>query len=253
MTRSARSKRSTAGSPTGTRGGRARATWVEIAIGVLAVVSGTAAVAGVAGVLLANLLAGALGIGTGGGAALLLLGAACGLAWAWRRPRSGVLAALMAGVLAAYLVSFELDERWVALSPFGPSQNARFYGVSNLLETFLLVPALVGAALLRRRPWAAAGLALLAFVMIAGSRFGADGGGAIVLGVGYAVLVAPADGRGPADACRRRGGGHRGRARPARAGRGDRARPATSRGRCARAPAGSRRNCGTASACPGTT
>ncbi len=172
------------------------ATWVEIAIGVLAVVSGTVAVVGVAGVLLANLLAGALGIGTGGGAALLLAGAACGLAFVRRRPSRGVLAALMAGVLAAYLLSFELDERWVALSPLGPSQNARFYGVSNLLETFLLVPALVGAALLRRRPWAAAGVALLAFVMIAGSRFGADGGGAIVLGVGYAVLVALLTGAG---------------------------------------------------------
>ena len=171
-------------------------TWVEIAIGVLAVVSGTVAVVGVAGVLLANLLAGALGIGTGGGAALLLAGAACGLAFARRRPRPGVLAALMAGVLAAYLVSFELDGRWVALSPFGPSQNARFYGISNLLETFLLVPALVGAAVLRRLPWAGAGVALLAFVMIAGSRFGADGGGAIVLGVGYAVLVAMFTGAG---------------------------------------------------------
>ena len=63
------------------------ATWVEIAIGVLAVVSGTAAVAGVAGVLLANLLAGALGIGTGGGAGLLLAGAACGLLFVRRRPR----------------------------------------------------------------------------------------------------------------------------------------------------------------------
>ena len=39
----------------------------------------------------------------------------------------------------------------VALSPFGPSQAGRFYGVSNLLETFLLVPALLGAALLGRR------------------------------------------------------------------------------------------------------
>ena len=53
------------------------------------------------------------------------------------------------------------------------------------------MPALVGAALL---PAAAGGplraSALLAFVTIAGSRFGADGGGAIVLGVGFAVLVA---------------------------------------------------------------
>ena len=37
------------------------------------------------------------------------------------------------------------DPEAVALSPFGPSQAGRFYGVSNLLETMLLVPALLGA------------------------------------------------------------------------------------------------------------
>ena len=43
-----------------------------------------------------------------------------------------------------------LDAETVALSPFGPSQSGRFYGVNNLLETMLLMPALVGAALLGR-------------------------------------------------------------------------------------------------------
>ncbi|MGH2996591.1 MAG: hypothetical protein ACRDON_00135 [Gaiellaceae bacterium] len=94
-------------------------------------------------------------------------------------------------VLGAYLLAFALDGTVVALSPFGPSQNARFYGLSNLLETLLLVPALAGAALLARR-FGAPGfalVALLAFVVVAGNRFGADGGGAVVLGAGFAVLT----------------------------------------------------------------
>ena len=99
-------------------------------------------------------------------------------------------------MLAAYLVSFEIDQGWVALSPLGPTQNARFYGISNLLETFLLIPALAGAALLRRRPALAAGIAGLSFLTIAGSRFGADGGGAIVLAVGFGVLAALLAGAG---------------------------------------------------------
>ena len=74
----------------------------------------------------------------------------------------------------------------VALSPFGPSQAGRFYGVSNLLETMLLVPAILGPALLGRLGVALAGVSLVA---VAGSRFGADGGGLLVLLAAYATLV----------------------------------------------------------------
>ena len=99
---------------------------------------------------------------------------------------------LMVGVLAAYLVAMAVDERWVALSPLGPTQNARFYGLSNLLATLLLVPALAGAALLWRRfgMWAFVGVAALSLVTVGGSSFGADGGGAIVLLVAFLVLAA---------------------------------------------------------------
>jgi hypothetical protein len=94
-------------------------------------------------------------------------------------------------VLAAYLLAFALDGTAVALSPFGPSQNARFYGLSNLLETLILVPALAGAAMLAGRfgPPGFAFVALLAFVLVAGNRFGADGGGAIVMAVGFVALT----------------------------------------------------------------
>jgi hypothetical protein len=99
---------------------------------------------------------------------------------------------LLAGVLAAYLIAMGVDDRWVALSPLGPTQNARFYGLSNLLATFLLVPALAGAAILGRAfgQWAFGAVAVLALVTVGGSPFGADGGGVLVLLAGYGVLLA---------------------------------------------------------------
>jgi mono/diheme cytochrome c family protein len=90
-----------------------------------------------------------------------------------------------AAILAAYLVALGVDAETVALSPFGPSQSGRFYGINNLLETMLLAPALVGAALLGR---AGILVAALAFVAIGGNRFGADGGGIVVLAAAYLVL-----------------------------------------------------------------
>jgi mono/diheme cytochrome c family protein len=90
-----------------------------------------------------------------------------------------------AAILAAYLLAMGLDGETVALSPFGPSQSGRFYGINNLLETMLLAPALVGAALLGRAGFA---VAALAFVTIGGNRFGADGGGIVVLAAAYLVL-----------------------------------------------------------------
>jgi hypothetical protein len=98
----------------------------------------------------------------------------------------------LAGIVAAYLVVLAVDTSAVALSPFGPTQNARFYGISNLLETMLLVPALGGAYYLQRRLgwWAFAAVAGLSFVAVAANRFGADGGGAIVLPAAIGLLAA---------------------------------------------------------------
>ncbi len=97
------------------------------------------------------------------------------------------LGAACAAVLVAYLLSLGLDPEAVALSPFGPSQAGRFFGVSNLLATMLLVPALLGPWLLGRLGVAVAALAI---VTVAGNRFGADGGGLLVLLAGYATLLA---------------------------------------------------------------
>ncbi len=92
-----------------------------------------------------------------------------------------------AAIVAAYFASLGLDAETVALSPFGPSQSGRFYGINNLLETMFLVPALAGAALLGRAGMLVAAVAL---VTVGGNRFGADGGGLLVLSAGFAVLAA---------------------------------------------------------------
>ena len=134
-----------------------------------------------------------------------------------------------AAILTAYLVSMGIDAEAVALSPLGPSQSGRFYGVNNLLETMLLVPSLVGAALLGR---AGIAVAALAFVTIGGNRFGADGGGLVVLGAAYLVLLLRLSGRRLTLAARGGGCGRRRRARapPARRSTRRRAARATSRG-----------------------
>lgn len=133
---------------------------------------------------------------------LVALAANLWLAGWWLVALLGLAAALLplglacATVLGTYLVVLGLDGEAVALSPFGPSQAARFYGVSNLLETLLLVPALLGVALLGRRSRVAGvAVAALAIVTVAGSRFGADGGGLLVLLAAYGVFLVRSLGR----------------------------------------------------------
>ena len=159
----------------------------------LALLAPAGAVPGFAAALLANLL-----LGVGGVSDFWAVLAGLGLAVALGGPllaallRSPLaLGGFLVAVLGAYLLALGIDGTTVALSPFGPTQNSRYFGLSNLLETMLLVPALAGAALLYAVVgWAAfAGTALLAFVTVAGNRFGADGGGAIVLAGGFAVLT----------------------------------------------------------------
>ena len=145
----------------------------------------------------ATLLAANLALGIAGVSGLWPVVATLAVAILAAVPLAGfasslTLAAVGVAVVAAYGVAMAVDATSIALSPLGPSQNGRFYGISNLLETLILVPALVGAALLGRRlgALAFAGVALLAVVVVASSRLGADGGGAVVLAAGYAVLAA---------------------------------------------------------------
>jgi hypothetical protein len=157
----------------------------------LAVFLPRAVLPGLAAVLLANLALGIAGA-TEIWVDLLVLVLFVAASVAFARLPIVAHGLLLAAVLAAYLVAMGIDDRWVALSPLGPTQNARFYGLSNLLATFLLVPALAGAAILGRRfgLWAFGGVAALALLTVGGSQFGADGGGVLVLLAGYGVLIA---------------------------------------------------------------
>jgi hypothetical protein len=148
----------------------------------------------------ANLVLGAAGISKPWVVvAVIGLAIAVGAPLLARVARSPTAVGLVLGcVLLAYLAALGLDGTAVSLSPLGPTQNSRFYGVSNLLETLLLVPGLAAAALLSRRfgPFGFAAVAAVTVLAVAGDRFGADGGGAIVLGLGFAVLAVALAGGG---------------------------------------------------------
>lgn len=150
------------------------------AIAVAAAAAPAAAVAAFPIALLGNLALGVVGVA--GAWALVLVGAPL----ARRR-----LSLLSVGAIAAYAAAMAIDDTWVALSPLGPSQNSRFFGLSNVLATLMLAPALVGAALARRRfGWAGYGaVAGVTVTTVAAGGLGADGGGAVVLLAAFAVLA----------------------------------------------------------------
>jgi hypothetical protein len=160
----------------------------------LALLGLRAAVTAVPAALLVNL---ALGIGQISNEVLLCAAisagtvlAALGLARVCRS--DSALLALYGGVVALYALAMVRRPEWQAVNPFGPTQNSRFWGFGNQVETLLLAPLLAGAFLARRR------FGLLGFVLfgvfglvvMTDNRLGADGGGAIVLGIALAVLGA---------------------------------------------------------------
>jgi hypothetical protein len=177
------------------RDSKAPATLIVAAlVALLALVRPLAALAAFPPLLFANLAVGALGVTSLGWqlATLAAAGALGGPLIARYARSDAALGAAMLSPLAAYMLAMAWNGSWVALAPFGPTQNSRFFGVGNLLETLLLPCAFAGTALLARRygPLAFAGAASLALVAVAENRFGSDGGGAIVLGAGFAVLAA---------------------------------------------------------------
>jgi hypothetical protein len=100
------------------------------------------------------------------------------------------LLALYGGVVALYAFVMVTRPEWQAVNPFGPTQNSRFWGIGNQIETLLLAPLLAGAFLARRR-FGILGFALFGvfgLVVMTDNRLGADGGGAIALGIALAVL-----------------------------------------------------------------
>jgi hypothetical protein len=103
----------------------------------------------------------------------------------------GLLVGILA-VLVLYAVLMALRPVWVAITPLGPTQNARFWGIGNQLETILLAPVVAGAAIASRRYGLLgfAAFAALALVVVTDNRLGSDGGGAIVFGVALAFVGA---------------------------------------------------------------
>ncbi len=151
-----------------------------------------AAVTAVPAALLVNL---ALGMGQVSNevllcAAILVGTALVALALARICRSESALLALYGGVVALYAYVMVTRPEWQAVNPFGPTQNSRFWGIGNQVETLLLAPLLAGAFLARRR------FGILGFgvfgvfglVVMTDNRLGADGGGAIALGVALAVL-----------------------------------------------------------------
>jgi hypothetical protein len=158
----------------------------------LALLGLRAAVTAVPAALLVNL---GLGIGQVSNEVLLCAAVSAGTVlvalWLSRVCRSeSALLALYGGVVGLYAFVMVTRPEWQAVNPFGPTQNSRFWGIGNQIETLLLAPLLAGAFLARRR-FGIAGFVLFGvfglFVMT-DNRLGADGGGAIALGVALAVL-----------------------------------------------------------------
>jgi hypothetical protein len=119
----------------------------------------------------------------------IVAGGVLGRGIATRAPvRAGAALLFLVG---AYATTMAVAPSALSLAPIGPELTSRFFGVSNALETLLLVPSLAGTALLVRRfgPAAFALGAPVALVTIAENRLGADGGGAVVVGVAFAVLA----------------------------------------------------------------
>ncbi len=161
---------------------------------LLALLGLRAAATAVPAALLVNL---ALGVGHVSNEILLVAAVSAGTAllalWLARVCRSDLsLLALYGGVVGLYALVMVTRPEWQAINPLGPTQNSRFWGIGNQMETLLLAPLLAGALLARRR-FGVVGFALFGLfglVVMTDNRFGADGGGAIVLGIALAVLGA---------------------------------------------------------------
>jgi hypothetical protein len=103
------------------------------------------------------------------------------------RPRLALAGALLAVfVIYAGVLAFSTETSSLAALGPHPDGGVRFYGISNQVETLLLVPGLLGAALLG--PALLPLVAVLVLLVIGASGLGADGGGLLVFVAGYLFL-----------------------------------------------------------------
>jgi hypothetical protein len=115
------------------------------------------------------------------------------------------LALALLAVFPLYLVVLSISQETSSLAAIGPrpENGGRFYGFQNQVETLLLVPGLLGAAVamsrcqaprhgLRGRDLGGLGffvpVAVLVLVTVGASFAGADGGGLLVFAAGFLFL-----------------------------------------------------------------
>ena len=98
------------------------------------------------------------------------------------------LAAVLLAIFPVYLFVLAVSQETNSLAMIGPrpENGGRFYGFNNQLETLVLAPAFLGAALLG--PRLLPPVAALALVTVGATFAGADGGGVIVLLAGFLFL-----------------------------------------------------------------
>jgi cytochrome c551/c552 len=118
-------------------------------------------------------------------AAMAALTIALALAGSLRR---SIVPAVVAAFLVAFTIVLALDPELNSLAVLGarPDGGGRFYGIGNQVETLLLPPVLVAAAIGGLR-WLLP-LAALAVVAVGWSKSGADGGGVLVFATALGVL-----------------------------------------------------------------
>ena len=122
------------------------------------------------------------------GLALLVLVGGGAPALASVTGRRLALAAALLAIFAVYAVVLAVSPETSSLAALGPHPDGgvRFYGISNQVETLLLVPGLLGAALLGAGWLPVVAAAVL--VVVGASALGADGGGVLVFAAGYLFL-----------------------------------------------------------------
>ena len=103
--------------------------------------------------------------------------------------RRSIVPGVVAAFLGALTIVLAVDPELNSLAVLGarPDGGGRFYGIGNQVETLLLPPVLVAAAIGGLR-WLVP-LAGLALVAIGWSKTGADGGGVLVFATALGVLA----------------------------------------------------------------
>ena len=98
------------------------------------------------------------------------------------------LAAALIAIFPLYLFVLAVSPETSSFAAIGtrPENGGRFYGIQNQVETILLVPGLLGAALAGRLLFLP--VAALVLITVGASFAGADGGGVLVFAAGYLFL-----------------------------------------------------------------